>query len=375
MKRITSFLLLAIIAAAFCGVAINGQVYADASRDYNTCLSQSGHADVPSVQWACSGWAEEGVQHCNAWLGNGSGNLVINTTKLSGSIGAYYWGMCTSGTAWTSKLYVDYDNGAVGDGGALNRGTWGNPNSLYTTIDIGKFVQGVTPSVNGDYLSYYRSVYVWRCHGSNTSSCSGQWQDITVRIHAPSTTFQIDASLSGTPTGTTLKSDGKYYTDSATTTITFVDSMARNNDGKSGTVWNQWWLYEDNSSNAYENIGQNFSKNSGWVTVKTHTRTVNLSQGDNTFCETIGANRTVSYSGSGSNWGTDRACVTIHRYIWYSWDGQVVPSASGASGSESGGIFYCEQAPFSYYYCPLNNYILHNIKRFMLDKPCFLSRI
>ena len=23
------------------------------------------------------------------------------------------------------------------------------------------------------------------------------------------------------------------------------------------------------------------------------------------------------------------------------------------------------------YYCPLNNYILHNIKRFMLDKPCF----
>ena len=342
MKRITSFLLLAIIAAAFCGVAINGQVYADASRDYNTCLSQSGHADVPSVQWACSGWAEEGVQHCNAWLGNGSGNLVINTSKLSGSVGAYYWGMCTSGTAWTSKLYVDYDNGAVGDGGALNRGTWGNPNSLYTTIDIGKFVQGVTPSVNGDYLSYYRSVYVWRCHGSNTSSCSGQWQDITVRIHAPSTTFQIDASLSGTPTGTTLKSDGKYYTDSATTTITFVDSMARNNDGKSGTVWNQWWLYEDNSSNAYENKGQNFSKNSGWVAVKTHTRTVNLSQGDNTFCETIGANRTVSYSGSGSNWGTDQACVTIHRYIWYSWDGQVVPSASGTSGSESGGILYVD---------------------------------
>ena len=342
MKRTASFLLLAIIAAAFCGVAINGQVYADASRDYNTCLSQSGHADVPSVQWACSGWAEEGIQYCNAWLGNGSGNLVINTTQLSGSIGAYYWGMCTSGTAWTSKLYVDYDNGAVGDGGALNRGTWGNPNSLYTTIDIGKFVQGVTPSVDGDYLSYYRSVYVWRCHGSNTSSCSGQWQDVTVRIHAPSTTFQIDASLSGTPTGTTLKSDGKYYTDSATTTITFVDSMARNNDGKSGTVWNQWWLYEDNSSNAYENKGQNFSKNSGWVTVKTHTRTVNLSQGDNTFCETIGANRTVSYSGSGSNWGTDRACVTIHRYIWYSWDGQVIPSASGTSGAESGGILYVD---------------------------------
>ena len=24
-----------------------------------------------------------------------------------------------------------------------------------------------------------------------------------------------------------------------------------------------------------------------------------------------------------------------------------------------------------FYYCPLNNYILHNIKRFMLDKPCF----
>ena len=23
------------------------------------------------------------------------------------------------------------------------------------------------------------------------------------------------------------------------------------------------------------------------------------------------------------------------------------------------------------YYCPLNNYILHNIKRFMQDKPCF----
>ena len=27
-----------------------------------------------------------------------------------------------------------------------------------------------------------------------------------------------------------------------------------------------------------------------------------------------------------------------------------------------------------YYYCPLNNYILHNIKRFMQDKPCFYQR-
>ena len=26
------------------------------------------------------------------------------------------------------------------------------------------------------------------------------------------------------------------------------------------------------------------------------------------------------------------------------------------------------------YYCPLNNYILHNIKRFMLDKPCFFIK-
>ena len=27
------------------------------------------------------------------------------------------------------------------------------------------------------------------------------------------------------------------------------------------------------------------------------------------------------------------------------------------------------------YYCPLNNYILHNIKRFMLDKPVFIKNL
>ena len=33
---------------------------------------------------------------------------------------------------------------------------------------------------------------------------------------------------------------------------------------------------------------------------------------------------------------------------------------------------YCLPDTNNYlYYCPLNNYILHNIKRFMLDKPCF----
>lgn len=345
IQKITRLLLVAFI--AICCVLVM-EDNASAWDSYSSCINNSGgRGHIPSVQWACNGDVNEGIQHCTLWLGptNSSTSLTITADVggLSGTINAKFYGMCTQGTATTSKIWAERDNGSIATQYSLYRGPWGSPGYQSTTINIGRFIQGLSPSVSGDYLVYSRNVLIGRCHGENTSSCSSQNQTVKIRIYAPPTTFGIDAALSSVPSGTTLKSDGKYYTDSATTNFTFVDKMKRNNDGKSGNVYNSWWLYQDGNSSSYENSGQNFAKNSGWKTVKTHTRNnVSLSQGDNTFCEKIGANRTISYSGTASNWGTDEACVTVHRYIWYNWDGQVVVSASGASGAESDNILYVD---------------------------------
>lgn len=345
IQKITCLLLVAFIAVCCVLVMDNS---ASAWSDYWSCINNSGgRGHIPSVRWACDGDVNEGISHCTLWLGPTDSSTSLTITAdvggLSGTINAKFYGMCTRRTATTSKIWAERDNGSIATQYSLYRGPWGSPGSQSTTINIGRFIQGLTPSVSGDYLVYSRNVLIGRCHGESTWSCSSQDQTVTIRIYAPPTTFSIDAALSSAPSGTTLKSDGKYYTDSATTNFTFVDKMKRNNNGKSGNVYNSWWLYQDRNSGSYENSGQNFAKNSGWKTVKTHTRNnVSLSQGDNTFCEKIGANKTISYSGTASNWGTDEACVTVHRYIWYSWDGQVVPSASGASGSESGGILYVD---------------------------------
>ena len=345
IQKITCLLLVAFIAVCCVLVMDNS---ASAWSDYWSCINNSGgRGHIPSVRWACDGDVNEGISHCTLWLGPTDSSTSLTITAdvggLSGTINAKFYGMCTRRTATTSKIWAERDNGSIATQYSLYRGPWGSPGSQSTTINIGRFIQGLTPSVSGDYLVYSRNVLIGRCHGESTWSCSSQDQTVTIRIYAPPTTFSIDAALSSAPSGTTLKSDGKYYTDSATTNFTFVDKMKRNNNGKSGNVYNSWWLYQDRNSGSYKNSGQNFAKNSGWKTVKTHTRNnVSLSQGDNTFCEKIGANKTISYSGTASNWGTDQECVTVHRYIWYNWDGQVVVSASGASGAESDNILYVD---------------------------------
>ena len=342
IQRVTYLLLIVFIAA--CCVLVKQD---DATAmSYTDCINSSGgRGHIPSVQWACEGQANEGKQHCTLWLGPTTSSTSLTITAdvggLSGTISAAFYGMCTRGTATTSKIWAEGDNGSISTQYSLYRGEWGSPGSQTTTIDIGLFIQGLTPTISDDYMVYSRNIVIGRCHGTNTDSCSSQDQTVTIRIHAPSTTFECDESLTSVPSGTTLR-NGVYYTDASSTSFTFSSKVKRNNDGKSGTVWNQWWLYQDGSGTAYENKGQNFSKNSGWVTVKNHARTVNLNQGDNYFSEKIGLNRTISYSGSGSNWGECNSSITVHRYIWYNWDGQVIPSASGASAAESGGILYVD---------------------------------
>ena len=153
---------------------------------YEDCINASGgRGDIPSVQEACrihvQDWGINNV--CSAWIGSSTDSKSVNiyVDSLTGTASLAYWGMCTLSRNTTSKLYSTDDNGAIAGVGSLDRGTWGNPTSIGTTLDIAKFVEGLTPQ-NGN--KYTRRIKVHRCHGGDIdyNSCSYQSQDINVIV-------------------------------------------------------------------------------------------------------------------------------------------------------------------------------------------------
>lgn len=348
MRRVKALILATIIATVYC-IAIASNAFADASRNYSTCLSQSGYSNVSSVQWACNGWANEGIQHCSLWLGNGSGATVIYTTVLSGSITAYFWGMCTKGQAGTSRIYVNNDNGSIDDAGYLYRGTWGSPNYIDTSINIGKFVQYLTPTLTSDgYNTYSRNVEIGRCHESNPSSCSEQWQEIIVKIKVPETTFSgsvkaeiYDGSWQTSTSTNPIKTD-----DTSSRSLRFTHTITRNNDGDSGTYRTSWStsLGTGNKGTASSGGYTNYLSKNGSHTVRTDTSgsTGTLTRGvTNTYCQNLHYKGTNS-NGSLSNDKTANGCVYIYAYRWDTWQGRVTPIASGTSGDTYNGIYYVD---------------------------------
>ncbi len=328
------------LAAILCCTLVGNNAFAH--YNYSSCLDESnGRGHIQSIKWACSGGTYnpdnyEHSQYCTLWLGptDSSTSTVItaNVSKLDGTINATFYGMCTVGEAPTADIWAEDDNGSIATQRNLWRGPWGDPGELDTTINIGKFIEGITPTTEGDYQVYSRKILIWRRHGYNWNSKSNQEQTVTIKIPAPPTTFKVDTSLTSAPSGATKGKDGKYYTDNAKTSFTFTNKMKRNNDGKSGTVNAEWWARM--AEKFYESGNYDFEKNSDWITVNTHTKSnVSLKYGDNTFCESIYAYLTIKYDGATTNYGHDEECITIHRYYWATYDAQVVPVVAGEDKS------------------------------------------
>ena len=181
-RAVGAFFLVLFVAIG--GVVKTNDVWAN-FYTYKDCIDASGgRGDIPSVQEAC--WihvVDGGINNvCSAWIGSSTDSKSINiyVDSLTGTAPLAYWGMCTLSRNSTSKLWTTDDNGAIAGVGSLDRGTWGNPTSLGTTLDIAKFVEGLTP-VNGN--KYTRKIRVHRCHGGNVESCGVQSQDINVIVN------------------------------------------------------------------------------------------------------------------------------------------------------------------------------------------------
>ncbi len=169
--------------------------------NYNRCINTSGgRGSIDSVRWACNVAATsyDTTTACALWIGSSSSsvNPTIYVTRLSGTVRISYWGMCTDWAVSTARIWVNGDNGAIDDSRNMARGTWASPLSMRTTLDIGKFVDGVTPIPTDEGDLYARTVLVGRCNGANASSCSNMYE--TVRVvysYVPAIEIEDDPSL------------------------------------------------------------------------------------------------------------------------------------------------------------------------------------
>lgn len=185
--------------------------------DYQKCLDESGgRGDIPSVQWACRTSVENNTNNpsiafnniCSLWIGNADNSNVdtIYVDEPSGLATIAFWGMCTEMENTTARIWLENDNGAIYSGNNLTRGTWAKPKSLLTTLDVDKFLEGLTPYSTSEGQVYTReNIEVFRCHGGNESSCSSQTQSITVIVRNPKTVYysSSNASASGSAAGGT----------------------------------------------------------------------------------------------------------------------------------------------------------------------------
>ena len=177
MKRKSVLSVLVLILAVFVVTfsSMSQFAHADAPTSYDGCLAAAGNNReyFNDVQWACRKYSEAPANNvCTVWLGSPDNDSVstIVVSSLSGTANVNVYGMCTKSANQTNTLDIRNDNDAVSVPSSFNRsGTWGSPSSTTATIDIAKFVQGVTPVQNGDTKIYSRTVVVYRQHGGTAS--------------------------------------------------------------------------------------------------------------------------------------------------------------------------------------------------------------
>ncbi len=174
-KSVLSVLILALAVFVVTFSSMSQFAHADAPTSYDGCLAAAGNNReyFNDVQWACRKYSEAPANNvCTVWLGSPDNDSVstIVVSSLSGTANVNVYGMCTKSANQTNTLDIRNDNDAVSVPSSFSRsGTWGSPSSTTASIDIAKFVQGVTPVQNGDTKIYSRTVVVYRQHGGTAS--------------------------------------------------------------------------------------------------------------------------------------------------------------------------------------------------------------
>lgn len=167
------------------------------------CLSASGGRDgIDSVKYACGKascdtagnppgsektecLADGGQNGCALWIGaiSDSVGTVINVTG-TGVATIAYWGMCTDRADTTRNITVSNDNDSINDHMNLTRGLWARPSAIGTTLDVAKFIEGLTGTDMGDGCSkkYTRTVNVARTH-SDGGSADNMDQEVAIVVY------------------------------------------------------------------------------------------------------------------------------------------------------------------------------------------------
>lgn len=212
---------------------------------YEDCIDDSGgRGGISAVQFACDRASIKSQSGCALWLG-APGDTVSTTIRVSGTGNQpiNFYGICTLRPDRAINITITGDNGSITNIGSMDRtNNWGgSPSSATSTINVDKFIQGLSGyAIGGGYCRYMRSIRVGRTHGSDPSSSHAMSQPITLDLpgQCPTPTPVPDPDLCMTWTPAT-------YTNSliagATSFVTSVDTRVRN--GRLSSEYNKTEVY------------------------------------------------------------------------------------------------------------------------------------
>ena len=212
---------------------------------YDHCMETSGgRGHISSVEWACS----VAVNYaCSLWIGSSNGtDTTIEIDEGQSWATAIYWGMCTGSHQTAAvNVYVTNANNSIEGSDYVPRGSWGNPRSTSTYIDVNRFISGIYPQTYGDAKYYTRNVNIHRCNAEDPSSCSDQYSEVTLVVRESNKTLRMKAidtngnSLSWyAPDQTTTVKSGSY----ASLTAYNLTSNGYKKVKWGWSTWaGQWW--------------------------------------------------------------------------------------------------------------------------------------
>ena len=158
------------------------------SGKYDECVNESNYGYYRSVyDYACVAAARTDTlqEGCAAWLSapGSPGSTTIDIPTASGVAPLAVYGMCSDNSGDTTKrLWIadNTDNGSITfSTQGLERGPWGEPKSIDATLDIARFISGLTPEREGDSYVYTREVILSRERGSNNSQ---DWEPAIIKV-------------------------------------------------------------------------------------------------------------------------------------------------------------------------------------------------
>lgn len=187
------YFLKAVLVVFISAIYVNGMManYSMASQsrnayvgNYQKCLNESGgHENINSVKnYACSIASRKAINVCASWIGSSNNskstdiyaNIDYTQINSNSTVDLKIWGMCTA-VANTAAAMATAPPNIITCGGSRDcrferSGNWGSPSSKSAQLNVSKFISGISPSSDGDYLVYTRNMAVTRTHSDMRSS-------------------------------------------------------------------------------------------------------------------------------------------------------------------------------------------------------------